>query len=135
MALNATGTLDSFYNVNGETLFLTDVDLNNLPQTEFSIDLSASKGGILSFIIESGTEIDAGSAGVWDIGGSGYFDFVCNVVDDPNCDSVQTDGTWSISNSGGSLIVGFNAVPAPSVLGLLGLGLLGLGVVRARRKA
>jgi len=136
LVASSGGTLNSFYNVTGLFMDLVDVDLNNLPQTEFNIDMSPSGfDAILSFIITTGTETDTGDAGTWDIGGTGYFDFVCNVTDDPNCESVQTNGTWSISNTGADLIVGFNAVPAPSVLGLLGLGLLGLGVVRARRKA
>lgn len=130
----STGALDTFYNVNGSVADLVDIDLNNLPQNEFTIDLSSTLGGVLKFVIETGTEIDTGLAGKWDIGGTGYFDFTCD-GSVSSCEDEQTNGNWSVSNTGGSFVIGFNAVPAPSVLALFGLGLLGLGTLRARRKA
>lgn len=128
----STDSLSAFYGVDGEIANMVDIDLNNLPQNEFTLALGAL-GGILKFVIETGTETDTGLAGKWDIGGTGYFDFSCD-GSVGGCENEQTGGNWSISNTGGSLVIGFNAVPAPSVLALFGLGLLGLGVLRARRK-
>jgi hypothetical protein len=128
----STASLDAFYDVDGEIATMVDIDLNNLPQNEFTVGLAAL-GGILKFVIETGIETDTGIAGKWDIGGTGYFDFTCD-GSVSGCENEQTGGNWSISNTGGSLVIGFNAVPAPSVLALFGLGLLGLGVLRARRK-
>ena len=120
---------------------MSSFNLANIPPAalEWSISpvqVASGASGELTYTITGGGVTDAGSGtGNFDLGGNGYFSFVCST----NCGlqtssdtKDQTVGKWSISNTASGTLVTLTNVPAPATIGILGLALLGIGIFRRR---